>query len=38
MEEHVALLRERELPVPRVNLSPTIIIQNEKQLETVAKT
>lgn len=38
MEEHLALLKERGLPVPRANPSPTIIIQNEKRLEPVAKT
>lgn len=32
MKEHVALLRERGLPVPPVNDDPKIIIQNEKKL------
>ncbi len=30
MEEHVALLKERGLPVPRKNLNPTITIMNAK--------
>ncbi len=38
MEEHVALLKERGLPVPKANPSPTITVQNEKRLEAVAKT
>ena len=36
MEEHVALLREKGLPVPAVNLNPTILIQNERRLEAAA--
>jgi len=31
IEEHVALLKERGLPVPKANPSPTIMIQNERQ-------
>lgn len=31
MREHVALLRERGLPVPPPNADPKIIIQNERQ-------
>lgn len=38
MEEHVALLKERRLPIPKVNHSPTITIQNERQAEAIAKT
>ncbi|HKT12733.1 MAG TPA: type II toxin-antitoxin system HicB family antitoxin [Terriglobia bacterium] len=30
MEEHVALLLERGLPVPALSSNPTIVIQNEK--------
>ena len=30
MEEHVALLRERGLPVPPPPFDPNIVIQNEK--------
>jgi len=33
MEEHVALLKEKDLPVPKGNPSPTVVIQNEKSLE-----
>ena len=33
MEEHVALLKEKDLPVPKANPSPTVVIQNEKSLE-----
>jgi hypothetical protein len=30
MREHVALLEEQGLPVPRKNPNPTIVIQNEE--------
>ena len=33
MEEHVAFLKEKDLPVPKANPSPTVVIQNEKSLE-----
>ena len=33
MEEHVALLKEKGLPVPEANPNPTAVIQNEKSLE-----
>lgn len=32
MEEHLALLKERGLPIPLPNPSPTIVIQNERRL------
>lgn len=32
IEEHVALLREQNLPVPKPNTNPTVIVQNEGQL------
>jgi len=32
MEEHVALLKEQKLPIPRQNPTPTIIIQNQDSL------
>jgi hypothetical protein len=32
MEEHVALLREQKLPIPRENPNPTIVIQNQDAL------
>ena len=35
MEEHVELLKERRLPVPKANPYPKIIIQNQ---EPMAKT
>lgn len=30
IEEHIALLKERKLPVPRKNHNPTVTIQNAK--------
>jgi hypothetical protein len=36
MDEHVALLIERELPVPEPNPNPSIVIQNESRSELVA--
>jgi predicted RNase H-like HicB family nuclease len=35
MEEHVALLREHNLPVPEPNPNPTVVVQNEQRLEQV---
>jgi len=32
IEEHLALLRERRLPVPRPNSNPTVTIRNERRL------
>ena len=32
MKEHVALLKEQNLPVPPENLDTKIVIQNEKKL------
>ncbi|MDC8450464.1 MAG: type II toxin-antitoxin system HicB family antitoxin [Nitrospira sp.] len=37
MEEHIALLKERSLPVPRLNPAATILIQNEQKLEPVSR-
>ncbi len=34
MEEHIALLKECGLTVPKPNPNPTIIIQNEKRVAT----
>ena len=31
MREHIALLRERGLPVPQINPDPKIIVENEKK-------
>lgn len=36
MEEHLTLLKERSLPVPRPNPAATILIQNEQKLEPVS--
>ena len=36
MEEHVALLREMNLPVPETNQRPTVTIQNEARGEAAA--
>ena len=36
MEEHVNLLTERGLAVPKKSKNPTIIIQNENLVETAA--
>jgi predicted RNase H-like HicB family nuclease len=33
MLEHIDLLRGKGLPVPDENVSPTVVIQNEKRLE-----
>ena len=38
MEEHVALLKEHRLPIPKTNPTPTITIQNERQPEVIART
>lgn len=35
MEEHVALLKERGLPVPPVNPNPTVTIKNERPIGQV---
>ncbi len=31
IQEHISLLKERNLPVPKKNPNPKIIIQNEKK-------
>lgn len=36
MEEHVSLQRERGLSVPKPNPNPTVVIQNERRLESVS--
>jgi predicted RNase H-like HicB family nuclease len=36
MEEHVALLKEKGLPVPKPNPAPKVIIQNEQRLQSVS--
>ena len=30
MDEHVGLLREQSLPIPKPSLSPTVTVQNER--------
>jgi len=32
MEEHLALLREQELPIPKPSPNPTIVIRNKDSL------
>jgi predicted RNase H-like HicB family nuclease len=36
MEEHVALLRERDMPVPQPTVDPKVTIQNAKAVLTSA--
>jgi predicted RNase H-like HicB family nuclease len=36
IEEHVALLKERKLPIPQTNANPTITIKNAKKLAVVS--
>jgi len=36
IQEHITLLKERNLPVPNRNPNPTIIIQNEKKTASVS--
>ena len=36
MEEHLALLQERNLPIPEPNPNPTVLVQNEQRLEPVS--
>jgi len=36
MEEHIALLKGKGLPVPASNPNPTVVVQNEARLEAVA--
>jgi len=33
--EHINLLKEKGLPIPKENPNPTVIIQNERRLEAV---
>jgi len=34
--EHISLLKEKRLSIPKENPNPTVIIRNEKRLEAVA--
>ena len=36
MEEHIALLTERNLPVPEANPNPTVTVKNEAALAPAA--
>ena len=36
MEEHIRMLEEEELPVPKENGNPTITIQNEEKVGVTA--
>jgi predicted RNase H-like HicB family nuclease len=36
MVEHVALLKERGLPVPETNPEPTVVIRNERKARVAA--
>ena len=36
IQEHIDLLRERGLPIPKPNPNPTILVQNEQRLESVS--
>lgn len=37
MEEHIGLLKERGLPIPKPNPNPMITIQNEHRLQSVQR-
>ena len=37
IQEHIDLLRERGLPVPKPNQNPTILIQNEQRLAPASR-
>jgi predicted RNase H-like HicB family nuclease len=37
MQEHITVLEERGLPVPKRNLNPKITIQNEKKIASVSQ-
>ena len=36
IEEHIALLKEKGLPIPRKNPNPKVTIQNQEQLSKTA--
>jgi predicted RNase H-like HicB family nuclease len=36
MEEHLALLKEQNLPIPEPNSNPTVVVQNEERLQSVS--
>ncbi len=35
MEEHIDLLKERGLPIPKASANPTVVIQNERRPQPV---
>lgn len=35
-EEHFTLLREHDLPIPKTNLNPTVVVQNERSVASAA--
>jgi predicted RNase H-like HicB family nuclease len=37
IEDHIALLKEKGLTVPKPNPNPTILIQNEQRLQSVSR-
>ncbi len=37
MKEHIAILKERGVSIPKANLSPTIIIQNANRQREMVK-
>ena len=36
MEEHLALMREHDLPIPEPNPNPTIVVRNEGEIASAA--
>jgi predicted RNase H-like HicB family nuclease len=36
MEEHLTLLREQNLPIPRPNMNPTVVVQNDGSVASAA--
>lgn len=36
MEEHLALLKEQKLPIPRQNPNPKVVVQNTEQVVPAA--
>ena len=36
LEEHISLLKERGLPIPKLNSNPTVTIKNAKKLAAVS--
>ncbi len=37
MQEHIALLKEKRLPVPRAKPNPSVVIRNTRRLQASAK-